>query len=71
MADILYYGAVSKIQTEDILVVEYHFTIAAMPIAVVVKVERSHNDKTYEELLHEALEYAKAHYAMLEQSRGN
>lgn len=71
MTDILFYGAFTKQQTEDILVVEYHFTIAAMPVAVIIKVERSHNDKTYPQLLEEAVGYARVHHAMIEESRGN
>jgi hypothetical protein len=70
MTDMFYYGAVSIVQTEEELVVEYRFTIAMLPIAVLLCVQRNHNDKTYEQLLHEASSYARQHYTMLEE-RGN
>lgn len=71
MSDILYYGAVAKLQTEQILVVEYRFTCGTLPIAVHIIVHRSHNDATYEQLVHEAVSYARMHCAMVEEIGGN
>jgi hypothetical protein len=70
MSDILFYGAVQRMQSDDILIVEYHFTVTAYPIAVMMQILREGNDKTYGELLQEAVGYARLHYTML-QERNN
>jgi hypothetical protein len=67
MPDVLFYGAFQKMHTDDALIAEYHFTVAAYPIAVVMQILRDCNNKTYEELLHEAVGYARLHYALLQQ----
>lgn len=71
MHEVLYYGSFTRYQTEQQLVVEYHFTIGVLPIAVSVTIHRDHNNATFEQLLQEAVGYARTHYTMLEASRGN
>lgn len=69
--DMLFYGAVTKLETEETIVVEYRFTVNNMPIAIRLVVNRSNNDKTYDELFNEAVIYAATHYAMLSDKGGN
>lgn len=56
---IMFYGAIQRVYTAELLVVEYCFVINnTRPISVILIVHRRQNNKTWEELLEEACSYA-------------
>jgi hypothetical protein len=64
MVDVLFLGTSTRYKTEEVATIEYFFSINQHPIPVALVIYRSHNNKTYDELLSEACNYAVVVYTL-------